>query len=132
MQQNSRIENVDIVNDIKGELFDYALFVGMTSDEYWFGDPSLIYNYINAFELRQEYDLQLIWSQGAYFKSALGSTQLWTVQPYKKSDWDKLPKYAEMPKHKQSVKVIEETPEKKALREKFKSQLKVLGMLAKD
>ena len=116
---------------IKGDLFDYALLVGMTSDEYWFGDPSLIYNYQNAFNKKQEYDLQLAWTLGAYFKSALGSTQVWTTQPYKKTDWEKIPKYVENPVQPQVRQKKEQSAEKKKLIEEARARLSALGLLAK-
>ena len=116
---------------IKGDLFDYALLVGMTSDEYWFGDPSLIYNYQNAFNKKQEYDLQLAWTLGAYFKSALGSTQVWTTQPYKKTDWEKMPKYVENPVQPQVRHKKEQSAEKKKLIEEARARLSALGLLAK-
>ena len=109
-------------------MFDYALLIGMTSDEYWFADPSLIYNYQNAFNRRQEYDLQLAWSLGGFFKSALGSTQLWTVQPEKKSDWAKMPKYIDNPVKEKPVE-RELSPEKKELMEKARARLIMLGLL---
>ena len=116
---------------VKGDLFDHALLVGMSSDEYWFGDPSLIYNYENAFNKKQEYDLQMAWTMGAYFKSALASTQLWTVQPTKESDWKKMPKYAENPleriKPKKQV-----SAEKMKLIEETRQRLSALGLLRKD
>lgn len=103
----------------------------MTSDEYWFGDPSLIYNYENAFNLKQKYDLQMAWTLGAYFKSALASTQLWTVQPIKEGDWKKMPEYAKNPLEKlEPKKPISE--EKKKLIEETRARLSSLGLLRKE
>lgn len=116
---------------VKGDLFDHALLVGMSSDEYWFGDPSLIYNYESAFELKQRYDLQMAWTLGAYFKSALGSTQVWTVQPMKTQDWRMMPKYAENPLERlKPKKQISE--EKRKLMEETRQRLASLGLLRKD
>ena len=120
-----------MIEYIKGDLFDHALLVGMSSDEYWFGDPSLIYNYQNAFNKRQEYDLQMIWTLGAYFKSALGSTPVWSVQPAKESDWKKMPKYVDNPLEKlKPKKPISE--EKKKLIEETRERLSALGLLRKE
>lgn len=116
---------------IKGDLFDYALLVGMSSDEYWFGDPSLIYNYQNAFNKKQEYDLELIWTLGGYFKSALGSTQLWTYQPYKQAEWDKMPQYAENPIQNHKPIKKEQSEEKKKLIAEARARLSALGLLDK-
>lgn len=102
----------------------------MSSDEYWYGDPALIFNYENAFNMRQKYDLQLAWTYGAYFRSALGSTQVWTIQPMQKQDWSQMPKYAENPvddlRPKKPL-----TKEKRELIEKTKARLTMLGLLAK-
>lgn len=107
-----------------------ALLVGMSVDEYWFGDPSLIYNYQNVFEMKQRYDLQMAWVQGAYFKSALGSTQVWTVQPAKISDWQKMPHYVENPVEELRPQPKQEiSKEKQELMEKAKAKLLALGLL---
>ena len=110
-------------------MFDQALFWGMSSEEYWFGDPSLIFNYQNAFNLRQKYDLQLAWSQGAFFKSALGSTQVWTVQPAKKEAWNKMPEYAKCPINTEKKKEL--TAEEIAFREQAKQIFMARGLLRK-
>lgn len=101
-------------------------------DEYWFGDPSLLYNYQSAFELRKNYDLQMSWTQGAYFKSALGSTQLWTVQPLTEMEWKKMPKYAENPIKDLETEQISINKEKQELLEKTKEKLKLYGLLEKQ
>lgn len=124
-------KNFDVIEHIKGELFEYALFYGMTSDEYWYGDPSLFFSYQNAFERKQEYDLMMAWKQGDYFSSALGSTQVWTTSPFKDNDWNKMPKYVDPPKF--STQQREEiSPEKQKLIEKAKAKLTSLGLLRKE
>lgn len=100
----------------------------MTSDEYWFGDPSLIYNYENAFNLKQKYDLQMVWTMGGYFKSALGSTQLWTLQPAKKTDWNEMPKYAKNPIESMKPKKPL-SPEKLKFIQETREKLSALGLL---
>ena len=116
---------------VKGDLFDHALLVGMSSDEYWFGDPALIYNYENAFNLKQKYDLQMVWTMGAYFRSALGSTQVWTVQPMKQQDWRMMPKYAENPLERLKPKK-QVSEEKLKLIEETRARLSSLGLLRKE
>lgn len=72
----------------------------MPVDEYWYADPSLIYCYEKAYKdnlMFKEYEM---WLNGVYEKSALSSTQLWTVQPMEKRDWNKMPKYAKNPLEK--------------------------------
>ena len=105
----------------------------MTSDEYWYGDPSLIYNYEHAFELKQKYDLQMAWTNGVIFKSALGSTQLWTVQPFKRQDWKQMPKFMDNPvKQDNYIPKKPMTKEKKELIDKTRARLYAMGMLDKD
>ena len=108
-------------------MFDHALLIGMSSDEYWFGDPSLIFNYENAFNLKQMYDLQLAWTYGTYFKSALASTQLWTIEPAKESEWNKMPKYADYPIKTFAKKDM--SKEQIQLRENAREKLSALGLL---
>ena len=103
----------------------------MSSDEYWFGDPSLVFNYENSFKLKQMYDLQMAWTNGTYFKSALASTQLWTVEPAKESDWAKMPKYAPYPiKNNEGEKQVSE--EQKKLREEARQKFSALGLLRQE
>lgn len=62
----------DII-DYLNELFAYALSIGMTYDQYWFGDPKLINAYIKAEEIRQRKKNNEMWLQGAYVYQAVGS-----------------------------------------------------------
>lgn len=103
----------------------------MTEEQYWYGDPSLIYHYMSAFDMKQKYELQMAWTYGAYVKSALGSTQLWTVQPIKNTDWAKMPKYAENPVGE--IKPTKpKTKEQLALIKKTRKVLDSLGYLEKE
>jgi hypothetical protein len=102
----------------------------MSLDEYWYGDPSLIYNFQNAFNRRQEYDLTMAWTYGAYFKSALGSTQVWTVQPAKDSDWKKMPKFADQPKFGEEKRELTEQ-EKQAERNRLYNYYKTIASAKK-
>lgn len=99
----------------------------MSADEYWFGDPSLIYAYQNAFNLRQQYDLQMAWTYGAYFKSALSSTLVWATLPAKSSDLQKMPNYADEPLQKFQPK-REMSEENKQLMNKMQAQLTAMGL----
>lgn len=102
----------------------------MSVDEYWFGDPAMIYAFQDKFELQQKYDIQMAWSQGAYFKSALASTLVWATLPMKNSDLKQMPKYAENPYDRLEVKQ-EMTDEKKHLLELARQKLSNLGLLNK-
>lgn len=48
------------------ELFAYALSIGMTYEQYWFDDPSLINAYIKAEKIKQRKKNTELWLQGAY------------------------------------------------------------------
>lgn len=58
----------------KGDWLDYALTIGMTAEEYWHANPSLIYNYERSYEAKRQLKEQELWLQGAYIRSALSST----------------------------------------------------------
>lgn len=53
------------------ELFPYYLSIGMTEEQYWDGDCSLVIAFREAERLRQERRNQEMWLQGAYFYHAL-------------------------------------------------------------
>lgn len=52
------------------ELFPLALMYGMTSQEFWYGDPALMWSYRIFYEDTQKYERdkanQLAWLQGLY------------------------------------------------------------------
>ena len=51
--------------------FPYYLSIGMTSEQYWDGDPTLPKYYRKADELRRERRNQELWLQGMYIYDAL-------------------------------------------------------------
>lgn len=51
--------------------FPYYLSLGMSYDDYWHNDPSLVRHYREANELRRRRFNQESWWQGAYFYNAL-------------------------------------------------------------
>ena len=103
----------------------------MSADEYWYQDPSLIYVYQEAFALKQKYDVQMAWTQGAYFKSALASTLVWATLPEKTSDLKKMPKYEENPYDRLQNK-SEPDEEKQRLMDAARARLSELGLLGKQ
>lgn len=54
------------------DLFAYALFLGMTYEQYWFQDPRLINAYIRAEEIRTMRKNRDLWLQGLYVHIAIG------------------------------------------------------------
>ena len=53
------------------ELFPYYLFIGMTPEQYWDGDSTLVKYYRKAEELRNEKRNQELWLQGMYIYEAI-------------------------------------------------------------
>lgn len=53
------------------ELFPHYLSFGMTEEQYWDGDSTLVIAYRKAEELRTNRRNQEMWLQGAYFYEAL-------------------------------------------------------------
>lgn len=53
------------------EMFPYYLSIGMTAEQYWDGDPTLVKYYRKAEELRNEKRNQELWLQGMYIYEAL-------------------------------------------------------------
>ena len=53
------------------ELFPYYLAIGMTPEQYWEGDCTLVKYYRKAEELRNEKRNQELWLQGMYVYEAL-------------------------------------------------------------
>ena len=53
------------------ELFPYYLAIGMTEEQYWNGDSTLVKYYRKAEELRNERKNQELWLQGMYIYEAL-------------------------------------------------------------
>lgn len=78
------------------EWLDEALQIGMTPDEFWYGDPELFYNYARAYENKQKQEQQNIWQIGARVKQALSSSILMACLADKNTARN-LPDYPECP-----------------------------------
>jgi hypothetical protein len=48
----------------------------MTADEYWYGDPALLYRYENAYLNKQKLKEQDMWLMGTYIIRALEQSRL--------------------------------------------------------
>lgn len=53
------------------QLFPFYLAMGMTYEEYWNGDSTLVKAYRKAQELKKQMQNELLWLQGMYFYEAL-------------------------------------------------------------
>lgn len=77
-------------------MLDYALVLGMTPEQYWYGNPRLILNYEKKYQDESFKKRQEAWLIGAYVKSALSSTIL-VAGLADKDTGEKIPKYPDMP-----------------------------------
>lgn len=55
------------------DLCAYALFIGMSYDQYWYGEPKLLNAYIKADEYKMKRKNQELWLQGLYVYQAIGN-----------------------------------------------------------
>ena len=83
----------DIINYLN-DLFDYALSIGMTYEEYWLQDPLLLEHYIKAEEMRVMRKNQELWLQGLYVHIAIADL-VPVLNPFSKDHKPK--KYLESP-----------------------------------
>lgn len=60
----------------KEDYFDYALTLGMSAEEYWFGDPHLIFRYEAIYHHKRKLKEQEMWLMGQYIVRALESSVL--------------------------------------------------------
>ncbi len=79
-------ENTEIFN----ECFPFYLAIGMSAEEYWTGDSTLVQYYRKAYKIRQEEINNTAWLQGLYIYDAV-STALSNALSKRKS------KYASKP-----------------------------------
>lgn len=71
-------------SEIFDECFPFYLSIGMSSAEYWDGDPSLPRYFRKAFEMRQKRDNEQAWLNGLYVYDAMMSA-LSCLNPNKNS-----------------------------------------------
>ena len=74
-----------------------ALSIGISEDVFWKLNPNTIEIYFEAFEIQEKRRIQNHYIAAYYIKSALESSVLFTVQPSKKEDFKKIPKFIDMP-----------------------------------
>ena len=86
--------------------------IGMTYEQYWYGDPLMVRAYYKAEQLRQKKANESAWLQGVYFQYALDSV---VGNMFRKSG-DKLTEYPPQPLDLK-VNKEKETEEQRAVRE---------------
>ena len=76
------------------DLFAYALYLGMTYEQYWYDDPLLLNSYLKAEEIRRRTKNQEMWLQGLYVHIAVGDL-VPVLNPFSKDH--KAKKYLDKP-----------------------------------
>lgn len=79
---NPGTENIEEDKDLEQyymeDLFPLALMYGMTSQEFWYDDPSLMWSYRIFFENKQKYESQIMnhnaWLNGLYVFDAVSKS----------------------------------------------------------
>lgn len=71
-QQKPKTASPQEIIDYLENLFSYALSIGMTYEQYWYDEPSLLNRYIKAEEYRRVRRNQEMWLQGLYVHIAIG------------------------------------------------------------
>lgn len=101
------------------EMLDNALTVGMTVDEFWYGDPELYFNYVRVYERKVKENHQYIWQIGARMCQALQSSVIFPAGVVDRTVINSMPKYPECPftEEEKSEEELTET-EKEYLRQK--------------
>ena len=59
-------------SEIFNEVLPYYLSIGMTYEQFWYGEADLVIFYRKAYEIKIDYDNQSMWLQGIYVYEAMG------------------------------------------------------------
>ena len=95
--------------DVFNEVCPYYLSIGMTYEQFWYGNPDMVIFYKDAHIMRNKSRNQELWLQGRYFIDAIGAC-LDKKYKYPEQPYDIYPKTrAELEEEaeKQRHKVIE-------------------------
>lgn len=115
--------------DIFEEQFPYYLAIGMTTDEYWHGDPTLCKAFRKADLIRQERMNNEKWLQGAYIYEALcAASPLMNAMSKrgKPFPYPKKPYESQKPQSKKSRVEIEKE-EAQVQKDKFLAQMSMIN-----
>ena len=90
-------------SELFNELFTQSIIIDMPYDLFWHGEPSLYYNYLDAYEQKLEDKEKAFvhkenwkaWLQGLYIDHALACNQLFKKQQEEIKDSDELTKVEE-------------------------------------
>lgn len=104
-------------SEIFYEWFPFYLSIGMSSAEYWEGDPSLPQYYRKAFKMRQEQENRNAWLHGLYVYDATIS-----ALTHLNTDKSKHKAYAEKP-YSFTPEAVEKDKEQKVVEEQAKAEV---------
>lgn len=88
------------------ELFDLALLCGMSAEEYWYGDPDDLANYIHAYNRKRMQEAEQAWLIGQYVLCALQCSPVPVGIILDKKDVSAMPPYP----HNPACQTFEQTP----------------------
>ncbi len=88
--------------DTFNEIFPFYLSIGMTPEQFWDQDCTLVKSYREAFELREKRQSEMLWLEGAYiYEILLDVAPLYrTFKPKKPKPYRKEPIYRQEEKKK--------------------------------
>lgn len=109
---------------------DYALTIGMSVEEYWFGDPHLIFRYEERFNNQRKLKEQDMWLLGNYMIRAMESARF-NVNGFIEKSSQLIP-YPECPYDDLFRAKKELTEEQKQLLEKTRAELSSRGLLREN
>lgn len=101
------------------EMLDNALTVGMTTDEFWFGDPELYYNYMRVYKEKSKLEQQNIWQIGARMCQALQSTVIFPAGVVDANAIRQMPDYPKCPYTEEQTEETMSEEEKELARKQF-------------
>jgi hypothetical protein len=99
-------KKIPTFTEVFEKTFPYYLAIGMSADEFWHGDPSLVVGYREAYKMKQKSLNWQLWLQGLYIYDAVSVaiSNAFGKKGSKKQDYFKEP-----------ISVFEKTEEEKEL-----------------
>lgn len=72
MEGESRVDSPSLTfSEYADKLCSYYMAIGVSLDEYWHGDPTMLQYYAEAHELKNEQKSREMWLQGLYIYNAM-------------------------------------------------------------
>lgn len=109
-------------------MFEEALIFGMTTEDYWFGNPQHFFIYANAYEKKIKYDAQkechMSWSNGFYTYLAIAQALSDALSSKKKKIFPMKP-----PNLNKNELTAEELAKKEEVKEKIAEHNRKIAMI---